>query len=150
MKSKRISAVLFVHSTAFLLGWTIWNTPYAHFQPHPNQHNYKAFGFWVWRKFWVFSYYSVNVQRAHHLFGGIVLNEGGAEAVHMPQLWRRRPGGPCVGYHTLYIYRRSVSWLIVLYLYRHVHLIFHKKIHIIVQLGLRLKQSLSLKVLTKD
>ena len=51
----------------------------------------------------IFFYHSVNVQREHHLLGGIVLNEGGAEAVHMPQIWRRRPGGSCVGYHPLHV-----------------------------------------------
>ena len=28
--------------------------PYAHFQPHPNQHKYKAVGFSAWRKFQTF------------------------------------------------------------------------------------------------
>ena len=32
-----------------------------------------------------------------------MLNEGGAEAVHMPQIWRRRPGRSCVGYHPLHV-----------------------------------------------
>ena len=49
----------------------------------------------------IFFYHSVNVQRAHHLLGGIVLNEGGAEAVHMSQIWRRRPTGSRDGYHPL-------------------------------------------------
>ena len=53
----------------------------------------------------IFLYHSVNVQRAHHLLGGIVLNAGRAVADHMPQIWRWRPTGLCVGSHPLHVPR---------------------------------------------
>ena len=51
----------------------------------------------------IFFYHSVNVQRAHHFLGGIVLQEGGAEADHMSQIWRRRLTGSHDGYHPLHV-----------------------------------------------